>query len=54
MGLESYDGLQIHVKENSIRNPFHKDDKSFPPRAHQVFGYVHDEEFNDVIAGAAY
>lgn len=22
-GLEFYDGMQIHIKENSLRNPFH-------------------------------
>ena len=33
-GLETYDGMQIHIKENSLRNPFHAQDKSYPPRAH--------------------
>jgi hypothetical protein len=25
-----------------------------PPRAHQVFAYIHDEESNDLIPGAAH
>lgn len=43
-----YDGIEILIKENSIRNKWQKTDKNQPPRAHQVIGKVRDEEFNQI------
>ena len=45
-GLDDlYDGLQVHIKENSLRNT-QKLTKSDPARLHGITGYLRDEEMN--------
>ena len=45
-GLDDlFDGLQIHIKENAIRNTAKKT-KSDPARLHAITAYLRDEDYN--------
>jgi hypothetical protein len=46
-GLDNlYDGLQIHIKENALRNSNPDKKKSDPARLHNIVGSLRDEEYN--------
>lgn len=50
-GLDGvFDGLEVLIKENSVRNKYAKTEKTAPPRAHEVEATLRDEEFNDLKA----
>lgn len=51
-GLEGiFDGFEIQIQENVIRNQYAKDDKHAPPRAHIIKGTVRDDEYNVYAEG---
>ena len=52
-GLDTeYDGIEILIKENSIRNKWVKEDKHAPPRAHEVIGTLRNEEYTQINKGS--